>query len=84
MPREPMRPEPYLKHMMSYRQFDGLNTVDSEHQMTDAEVLDLVNVDLGERGSFRRRHGIKHHQRELLWGDIGSITWGQLDSTYGS
>lgn len=78
MPRETLRPEPYLKHMYSYRKFDGLNTVDAENQMTDEELINLTNIDLGERGSLRRRSGIKNHTRKALWGDIAGKTWGQL------
>lgn len=80
MARQPMRPEPWLKHMEAYRQFFGLNTVDSEGFMADSEVMDLVNMDLRERGSIRRRHGIVHHKRRAIWGDIKGKTWGDLNA----
>lgn len=78
MPREELRPQPYLKHMYSYRTFDGLNTMDAENQMTDSELTDLTNIDLSERGSLRRRPGMKNHARKFLWADIQGKTWGQL------
>lgn len=73
-----MRPEPWLKHMIDYTRFSGLNTVDSEDILNDYEVVDLVNMDLVERGSVRRRCGIVHHKRKFLWGDITGKTWGEL------
>lgn len=78
MARQPVRPEPYLKHMEGYNTFRGLNTVDSESQMTDAELVQLKNIDLKERGTLKRRNGIRNHTRRAIWGDIKGKTWGDL------
>lgn len=64
--------------MESYREFYGLNTVDSNNTMLDSEMVDLVNIDLRERGSIRRRSGIVHHLRSPIWADITGKTWGEL------
>ena len=80
MARQPMRPTPYLKVMESYERFDGINTVDSMQSMLNSELVDLTNIDLGERGSLRRRNGIVNHTRDALWSDIGNMTWGQLEA----
>lgn len=57
--RENTRPQPHLRHMHVYQSFDGgLNTVDANEKIGDHELQDLTNVDLGERGSLKRRHGM--------------------------
>lgn len=78
MARQPMNPQPYLKHMESYTYFQGLNTVDNDQQLTEAELIQLKNIDLIERGTLKRRNGIRNHTRRAIWGDIKGKTWGDL------
>lgn len=60
--RQNTRPQPHLRHMHIYQRFDGgLNTVDANEKIADHELQDLVNVDLGERGTLKRRHGMELH-----------------------
>lgn len=75
----PMRPQPWIKHLQAYKQFSGLNTVDSENFLGDNELVELVNMDLGERGAVRRRSGIVHHKRRPIWADVKGKFWGDLN-----
>src|SRR5690625_3135865 len=55
-----MYPDPSRKHMAAYHDFSGgLNTETSNDNLNDNELTDLVNIDLGERGSLKRRNGFK-------------------------
>lgn len=48
--------------MHVYQRFDGgLNTVDANEKIADNELANLINKDLGERGSLKRRHGMVNH-----------------------
>lgn len=79
MARQNMRPEPWLKHMESFDNFSGgLNTIAEDTTMAENEVPLIVNTDIGERGSVSRRHGMTHHIRRPIWGDIKGKTWGEL------
>jgi hypothetical protein len=77
-----MKPTPYEKHMEGYNNFSGgLNTVTASDNMNDSEMLDLTNVDLGERGSLRRRTGMSvpdNHLRTATWRDVGPKRWSDL------
>jgi hypothetical protein len=60
MAQQPMNVKPYLKHMESYNNFSGgLNTVTSNDNLQNNEFPNLTNIDLGDRGSLKRRHGMK-------------------------
>lgn len=60
MARQPTNVKPYLKHMESYNNFSGgLNTVTTIENLRNNEFPDLTNIDLGERGSLKRRYGMK-------------------------
>lgn len=76
---QPMRPEPWLKHMESYDSFQGgMNSVSDDTNVRDDEVRLLENREIGPRGSLRRRHGMVHHIRRPRWGDIKGKVWGEL------
>lgn len=52
--------KPYEKHMEVYQNFSGgLNTVSPPDGMLDTELLDMLNQDISERGSLKRRHGLR-------------------------
>lgn len=62
MARQNMSPVPFKKHMEAYNNFSGgLNTVSSNDNLKDNEFPDLINVDLAERGSVKRRQGMVSH-----------------------
>jgi len=74
--------EPYKKEMEIFQNFSGgLNTITAPDNMLDTELVDMVNQDLGERGSLRRRHGFKKVPtmfKTTTWGDIGAKKWSEL------
>ena len=54
-----MNVNPAQKHLHIYQDFHGgMNTVDAPEKILDNECQDLVNIELGERGSLKRRHGM--------------------------
>lgn len=76
-----MNPIPYQKHMEAYNNFSGgLNTVASNDNLRDSEFPNLVNVDLAERGSLKRRGGMSrvHVNNRVLWTDINAKKWSEL------
>lgn len=77
-----MRPVPYLKQMEAYNNFGGgLNTVTSDDNLKDSEFTDLINVDLAERGSVKRRTGMVMDEwtyRTTLWSDIDNKKWSDV------
>lgn len=69
MARQNMRPIPYLKNMEAYNDFSGgLNTITSDDNLKDNEFNDLLNVDLDERGSVKRRNGWSRHLTPAVQG----------------
>jgi hypothetical protein len=74
--------EPYKKEMEVFQNFSGgLNTITAPDNMLDTELVDMVNQDLGERGSLRRRHGFKKittMYKTTMWSDIGGKKWSEL------
>jgi len=71
MARQPMRPDSWLKHMEAFKSFvGGMNTTDPESAMSDAEVVELVNMDISDRGALTRRTGMRDHFREMIWRDL--------------
>lgn len=78
MARQQASYDPAAKHMQVYQGFVGMNTSDNEVSMRDQEMVELVNMDLDERGSLRRRTGIRAHTRRAIWGDIKGENWGDL------
>jgi hypothetical protein len=73
---------PYEKLMETFQNFSGgLNTVTAPDNMLDHELSDMLNEDLGERGSLKRRHGMKKVStlyKTTTWGDIGGKKWSEL------
>lgn len=70
--------DPSRKHIEAYQDFSGgLNTMSSNDNMKDNELSYLQNVDLGERGSLKRRKGFTSQE-------IGGIDGGlpQMISRY--
>src|SRR5690625_1638391 len=62
MVKQPYYVQPWRKNMESYSNFGGgLNTVTSNENLSDTESPDLINVDLGERGSLKSRYGFVRH-----------------------
>lgn len=60
MTRQQYQTKPYEKLMEAYQRFDGgLNTISAPDAMLDTELTDLLNTDIGERGSLKRRHGLR-------------------------
>lgn len=52
--------DPSRKHVESFEDFSGgLNTTSSNDTLLDSELPNLVNIDLGDRGSLKRRTGIR-------------------------
>jgi hypothetical protein len=74
--------KPYEKSMEVYQNFaGGLNTVTAPDNMLDSELSDMVNQDIGERGSLKRRHGFKKVEtmyKTTMWSDIGGKKWSEL------
>jgi hypothetical protein len=62
MARQPLYPQPWRKHMEAYQNFSGgLNTASTNDNLKNNEFTDLSNIDLGDRGSLRRRNGMVSH-----------------------
>lgn len=74
--------KPYEKLMETFQRFDGgLNTMTAPDNMADSELTDMLNEDLGERGSLKRRHGMKKVStmyRTTMWSDIGAKKWSEI------
>ena len=74
--------KPYEKKLESYQNFaGGLNTTSVPDNMSDSELGDMLNQDIGERGSLKRRHGFKKVEtmyRTTMWSDIGAKEWSEL------
>lgn len=52
--------KPYERKMEVFQGFTGgLNTVSAPDTMTDTELTDLLNINISERGSLKRRYGMK-------------------------
>lgn len=61
--------EPWKKHIEIFQNFSGgLNTMTSNDNLSVTELPNLNNVDLGERGSLKRRHGMKPYQQFAVTG----------------
>jgi hypothetical protein len=82
MARQRMRPIPYEKHMEAYNDFSGgLNTVSSNDNLKDNEFPELMNVDLGDRGTVKRRNGMTvptSYARQTTWEDVYSMKWSDI------
>jgi hypothetical protein len=74
--------KPYEKLMETFQRFDGgLNTMTAPDNMADSELTDMLNEDIGERGSLKRRHGFRKVPtmfRTTMWSDIGAKKWSEL------
>ena len=63
---QPVRPNTSMKFNMSFTNFaGGLNTVTANDLLKDEECVKLVNVNLAERGSLRRRFGMGGYGKAL-------------------
>jgi hypothetical protein len=74
--------KPYEKNMEVYQNFSGgLNTTTAPDNMNDSELADMLNEDICERGSLKRRHGFKKVPtmfKTTTWADIGAKKWSEL------
>jgi hypothetical protein len=74
--------KPYEKSMETYQNFaGGLNTTSVPDNMSDSELADMLNQDIGERGSLKRRHGFKKVDtmcKTTMWSDIGTKKWSEM------
>ena len=74
--------KPYEKKMETFQNFaGGLNTVTAPDNMSDSELADMTNQDIGERGSLKRRHGMKKVStmyRPAVWSDLAGKKWSDL------
>lgn len=79
MARTGYNTKPYEKHMEVFQNFTGgLNTVSAPDTMLDNELTSMLNEDIGERGTLKRRHGFKKVPsmfRTTQWSDIGAKKW---------
>lgn len=82
MPRQNMKVSPSHKNFHSYNDFTGgLNTVDTDEKLKDNEFPTLLNVDIGDRGSLRRRTGFINHRAaplDFTWKNLNTIKWSDL------
>jgi len=80
--RQNMRVSPSHKHMHAYQDFSGgINAVDADENISDSEMADLVNVDIGDRGSIKRRTGFEPYTEGLYWirwSDMKGMKWSDL------
>lgn len=73
--------DPSRKHLEVYQNFSGgLNSVTAVHNLADAEMTDLINIDLSERGTLKRRNGMVSHLSNgyTRWSHIGHKKWSEL------
>lgn len=62
MARQQYKTTPYVKHLEVFNDFSGgLNTVTTNDRLRTNELPDISNMDLGERGSLKRRAGMVTH-----------------------
>lgn len=74
--------KPYEKSMETYQNFSGgLNTTTVPDNMLDSELANMTNQDIGERGSLKRRHGMRKlatMMKTTTWADIGDKKWSDM------
>lgn len=74
MVRQKFYHDPSKKHIESFLDFSGgLNTVSANVNVADNELTDLKNIDLGERGSLKRRKGYNVLSYDEIEGNIQGI-----------
>lgn len=62
MARQSMYHQPWRKNLHIFYDFlGGMNTVEADENLEDNEFNELKNVEIGERGSLKRRHGFRTH-----------------------
>lgn len=72
--KQTMYPNPAEKHMIAYQKFHGgLNTVDANDNLQDHEFPNLINIDLSERGSLKKRAGFKATKTIATMGEFQGI-----------
>lgn len=82
--RQQYKTKPYEKLMEVYQRFDGgLNTMSAPDTMLDTELTDILNRDIGERGSLRRRHGLRKVRSIPFSGNVqGYFRYYKTDGTF--
>lgn len=82
MARQQYQTTPYVKHLEVFNDFSrGLNTVTTNDKLSVSELPVLTNMDLGDRGSLKRRAGMKTHlasRGSIKWSAIGTMKWSEL------
>jgi hypothetical protein len=69
MARQGYLTDPAAKHLEVFSNFEGgMNTMTADDTLSDAEFPDLVNKDLANRGTVKRRYGKVQH----LAGQLGT------------
>jgi hypothetical protein len=75
--------KPYEKKMEVFQSFTGgLNTTSAPDTMLDSELMDMLNEDIGERGSLKRRHGLKKVKTLPAGTPQGYFRYYKVDGTY--
>jgi hypothetical protein len=75
--------KPYEKKMEVFQGFTGgLNTTSAPDTMLDSELMDMLNEDIGERGSLKRRHGMKKVKTLPAGTPQGYFRYYKADGTY--
>lgn len=84
MARSQYYTDPSRKHIEVYQDFSGgLNTVTSNDNLLNKELVELTNIDLGERGSLKRRNGMMSHLVSPVLGKgQGYFKYFKNDGTY--
>lgn len=85
MARQQYKVAPYIKHLEVFNDFSGgLNTVTTNDKLRNNELPNITNLDLGDRGSLKRRDGmVKHYGQDVQpeknsWTHFGSKKWSEL------
>jgi hypothetical protein len=75
--------KPFEKKMEVFQNFTGgLNTVSPPDGMTDTELTDMLNQDISERGSLKRRHGMEKLKNLPAGKTQGYFRYYKTDGTY--
>jgi hypothetical protein len=84
MARHQYYSDPSQKHLEVYYDFSGgLNTVTSNDNLENYELTKLVNMDLNDRGSIKRRHGMSKYLSSPVEGNAqGYFRYFKNDGTF--
>lgn len=76
-------PQPYKKEMEIFQNFSGgLNTISPPDGMLDNELTDIMNQDISERGSLKRRHGMTKIRTLPTGATQGYFRYYKTDGTF--